>query len=53
MSIVESLAAVLAREQLLLVLDNCEHVLAAAAELCGRCCRPPMMFGSWRPAGSR
>jgi predicted ATPase/DNA-binding CsgD family transcriptional regulator len=31
----ESLAAVLARQQLLLVLDNCEHVLGAAAELCG------------------
>ena len=26
--------AVLARQQLLLVLDNCEHVLGAAAELC-------------------
>jgi predicted ATPase/DNA-binding CsgD family transcriptional regulator len=35
MSIVESLAGVLARQQLLLVLDNCEHVAAAAAELCG------------------
>ncbi len=29
----ESLVAVLARQQLL-VLDNCEHVLAAVAELC-------------------
>ena len=27
---------VLARRQLLLVLDNCEHVIDAAAELCGR-----------------
>ena len=35
MSIVESLAAVLARQQLLVLLDNCEHVLGAAAELCG------------------
>jgi predicted ATPase len=35
MSIVESLAEVLARQQLLLVLDNCEHVAGAAAELCG------------------
>lgn len=34
-SLMESLLAVLARQQLLLVLDNCEHVLAAAAELCG------------------
>jgi predicted ATPase/DNA-binding CsgD family transcriptional regulator len=31
---VESLAGLLARRQLLLVLDNCEHVLAGAAALC-------------------
>ena len=30
----EMLARVLARQQLLLVLDNCEHVIGAAAELC-------------------
>ena len=30
----EVLAQVLARQQLLLVLDNCEHVIGAAAELC-------------------
>jgi predicted ATPase len=30
----EALAQVLARQQLLLVLDNCEHVIGAAAELC-------------------
>jgi len=30
------LAQALARRQLLLVLDNCEHVIGAAAELCGR-----------------
>ncbi len=35
MSIVDSLAGVLARQQLLMVLDNCEHVIAAVAELCG------------------
>jgi predicted ATPase/DNA-binding CsgD family transcriptional regulator len=35
MSISDSLAAVLTRRQLLIVLDNCEHVLAAVAELCG------------------
>ena len=29
-------ARVLARQQLLLVLDNCEHVIGAAAELCAR-----------------
>ena len=32
----EALAHALARRQLLLVLDNCEHVIGAAAELCGR-----------------
>ena len=32
--IAEVLARVLARQQLLLVLDNCEHVIGAAAELC-------------------
>jgi predicted ATPase/DNA-binding CsgD family transcriptional regulator len=35
MSIAVSLGAVLARQQLLLVLDNCEHVTGAVAELCG------------------
>jgi predicted ATPase/DNA-binding CsgD family transcriptional regulator len=30
----EALARVLSRQQLLLVLDNCEHVIGAAAELC-------------------
>jgi predicted ATPase len=32
--VAETLARVLARQQLLLVLDNCEHVLDAAAGLC-------------------
>jgi predicted ATPase/DNA-binding CsgD family transcriptional regulator len=32
----DALAHALARRQLLLVLDNCEHVVDAAAELCGR-----------------
>ena len=31
----DALARALARRQLLLVLDNCEHVIGAAAELCG------------------
>jgi len=31
---IDSLCTALARRQLLLVLDNCEHVLAAAAEIC-------------------
>jgi predicted ATPase/DNA-binding CsgD family transcriptional regulator len=34
-SLTQTLAAVLSRQQRLLVLDNCEHVLSAAAELCG------------------
>jgi len=34
MGLVESMSALLSRRQLLLVLDNCEHVLAATAELC-------------------
>ena len=33
--VADSLAAVLARQQMLLVLDNCEHVIAAVAGLCG------------------
>ena len=32
--VAEALARVLARQQLLLVLDNCEHVIGTAAELC-------------------
>ena len=32
----DALAHALARRQLLLVLDNCEHMIGAAAELCGR-----------------
>ena len=32
----DALAHALARRQLLLVLDNCEHVIGAAAELCSR-----------------
>jgi predicted ATPase/DNA-binding CsgD family transcriptional regulator len=32
----DALSHALARRQMLLVLDNCEHVIGAAAELCGR-----------------
>jgi non-specific serine/threonine protein kinase len=32
--LIDSLAAALGRQQLLLVLDNCEHVIVAAAQLC-------------------
>jgi hypothetical protein len=52
-SILDSLIALLTRQQLLLVMDNCEHMLAAAAELGGRCCPLRTMCGSWRPAASR
>jgi hypothetical protein len=47
-----ALARVLARRQLLLVLDNCEHVIGAAAAAPG-CWLLVMMCGCWRPAGSR
>ena len=36
MAAADALADALARRQLLLVLDNCEQVIGAAAELCGR-----------------
>ena len=42
-------AGVLARRQLL-VLDNCEHVIGAVAELCAGCWVPVMMCGCWRGA---
>jgi Cdc6-like AAA superfamily ATPase len=53
MSVVEALADRLSRQQLLLVLDNCEHVLDAAAELCEACWCPPTTSRSWPPAVSR
>jgi non-specific serine/threonine protein kinase len=34
--VAEVLVRVLARQQMLLVVDNCEHVIGAAAELCAR-----------------
>jgi predicted ATPase len=39
MSVMEALGAHLARQQLLLVLDNCEHVLEAAAQFCAQVLR--------------
>ena len=45
-------ARVLARRQLLLVLDNCEHMIGAAASCAPGCCRLVMTCGSWPPAGS-
>ena len=41
----EALARVLARQQLLPMLDNCEHVIDAAAQLCAGLLRPMMMYG--------
>jgi predicted ATPase len=38
-SAMEALTRVLARRQLLVVLDNCEHVIGAAAALCGELLR--------------
>jgi predicted ATPase/DNA-binding CsgD family transcriptional regulator len=35
-ALAEAVARVLARQQVLLVLDNCEHVIGVAAELCAR-----------------
>ena len=35
-AVTDALVTALSRQQLLLVLDNCEHVLAAVAELCER-----------------
>ena len=43
----------LARQQLLLVLDNCEHVIGAAAELCAGLLAACDDVRCWRPAGSR
>jgi len=46
-------ARVLARQQLLLVLDNCEHVIGAAAGLCAgllAACGPDRERARTRPA---
>ena len=44
---------VLARRQLLLVLDNCEHVIGAAAQLCAGLLQACDDVRILRPAGSR
>ena len=49
----EAVARVLARQQLLLVLDNCEHVIGAAAQLCAGLLAVCDDVRCWRPAGSR
>ena len=46
-----TLARVLARQQLLLVLDNCEHVISAAAALCAELVAACDDCASWPPAG--
>src|ERR1017187_2936004 len=53
--VMESLVTGVARQQLLLVLDNCEHLLGAVAELCGALLRVAddvrMLAISREPAG--
>ena len=50
----DALAHALARRQLLLVLDNCERVIEAAAELCGRAAaRRRRRCGCWPPGRGR
>jgi predicted ATPase/DNA-binding CsgD family transcriptional regulator len=55
LSVIDSLVTGLARQQLLLVLDNCEHVLGAVAELCGTLLRTAddlrVLATSREPAG--
>ena len=41
--VMEAVVEALAARQVLLVLDNCEHLLGAVAGCVERCCRPPMM----------
>ena len=54
-SVTGSLVAAVARRQLLLVLDNCEHVLAAVAELCAALLAAAdevrVLAMSWEPVG--
>ena len=48
-----SLAEYLAGRQLLLVLDNCEHLVDATASWPTGCCGRRAGCGCWRPAGKR
>ncbi|GAA5017987.1 hypothetical protein GCM10025734_69490 [Kitasatospora paranensis] len=43
----------LADRRMLLVLDGCEHLVGACAELVGALLRSAPVCGSWPPAGSR
>ena len=47
------LAGILERQQLLLVMDNCEMFWGPSRSSWPECCPSPMTSGSWRPAGSR
>ena len=49
----DRLSEVLAARSLVLVLDNCEHVLDAVASLAGRVLADAPGARSWPPAGSR
>jgi predicted ATPase len=50
---VRSIADTLASRHGLLVLDTCEHVLSATAQLASTVLRRLPLCGSWRPAGGR
>jgi non-specific serine/threonine protein kinase len=47
------LAEFLADQQALLILDNCEHLVGACADLAETCCAPARSCASWSPAGRR
>ena len=49
----EALYDYLEDKSTLLILDNCEHMVDACAELATRCFSEPPKSGSWRPAGRR
>src|SRR5262249_38275502 len=51
--LLETLAEVLRPARLLLVLDNCEHVVAAVGRSRRRYAEPALISVSWRPAGRR
>ena len=49
----DRLTDALAGQRLVLVLDNCEHLIAAVAELAGRVLAAAPDCASWPPAVSR
>jgi predicted ATPase len=46
-----TLVDVLRERSLLLMVDNCEHLVDEAARLVETCWTVVSVFGSWRPAG--